>query len=210
MNEKEYFKKLVSLFEAKSDEEEDLPEMASEDRYNVDSGEDAMGNASDQMQTQTNDEQGDLGEEPELGDADYLSSDGERNSNLPPMNDPVAESKKMGKLFDLFKDLLNYSNVFKDSLTTIDMNLLDGEKIGRLRNNIEHVEKIIEKLRKYIIDTLPTEKYEKALYVYILLRTELLTVIKLLRESLELNTAVIDDAKESKEQDKNDQKDQKK
>jgi hypothetical protein len=210
MNEKEYFKKLVSLFEAKSDEEEDLPEMASEDQYNVDSGEDAMGNASDQMQTQTNDEQGDLGEEPELGDADYLSSDGERNSNLPPMNDPVAESKKMGKLFDLFKDLLNYSNVFKDSLTTIDMNLLDGEKIGRLRNNIEHVEKIIEKLRKYIIDTLPTEKYEKALYVYILLRTELLTVIKLLRESLELNTAVIDDAEDPKKQDKNDQKDQKK
>jgi len=210
MNEKEYFKKLVSLFEAKSDEEEDLPEMASKDQYNVDSGEDAMGNASDQMQTQTNDEQGDLGEEPELGDADYLSSDGERNSNLPPMNDPVAESKKMGKLFDLFKDLLNYSNVFKDSLTTIDMNLLDGEKIGRLRNNIEHVEKIIEKLRKYIIDTLPTEKYEKALYVYILLRTELLTVIKLLRESLELNTAVIDDAEDPKKQDKNDQKDQKK
>jgi len=210
MNEKEYFKKLVSLFEAKSDEEEDLPEMASEDQYNVDSGEDAMGNASDQMQTQANDEQGDLGEEPELGDADYLSSDGERNSNLPPMNDPVAESKKMGKLFDLFKDLLNYSNVFKDSLTTIDMNLLDGEKIGRLRSNIEHVEKIIEKLRKYIIDTLPTEKYEKALYVYILLRTELLTVIKLLRESLELNTAVIDDAEDPKKQDKNDQKDQKK
>jgi hypothetical protein len=195
MNEKEYFKRLVSLFEATSEEEDENPEMASEDRYNVDSGEDAMGNSSDQMQTQlTGETESDLGDEPELGDADYLSSDG--GNNLPPMNDPVAESKKMGKLFELFKDLLNYSNVFKDSITTIDMSLLDGEKIGRLRNNIEHIEKIIEKVRNYIIDTLPTEKYEKALYVYILLRTELLTVVKLLRESLELNTMSIDPEEE--------------
>jgi hypothetical protein len=37
------------------------------------------------------------------------------------------------------------------------------------------------------VDTFPTERYEKALYVYILLRTELISIIKLLRESLGLN-----------------------
>jgi hypothetical protein len=186
MNEKEYFKGLVSLFEA----EEDIPDMASEDRFNTDSGEDMMGNASDQMQTQLKSEtESDLGDEPDLGDADYLSSDGGSvSNNLPPMSDTVAESKKTGKLFKLYKDLLNYSSVFKESLTTIDISLLDEEKIGKLRLNIEHVEKIVEKIRDYIIDTLPTEKYEKALYVYILLRTELLTIVKSLRESLNLNT----------------------
>lgn len=184
MNEKEYFRKLVSLFEA----EEDFPEMASEDRYNTDSGRDMMGNAEDQMQTQlTGETEGDLGDEPDLGDADYLSSDGGMNSSLPPMSSKVAESKKMGKLFSLYKDLLNYSSVFKESLTTIDTNLLDMDKVGKLRDSIDHVDRIVDKIRIYIVDTLPTEKYEKALYVYILLRTELLTVVKLLRESLDLN-----------------------
>jgi hypothetical protein len=198
MNEKEYFKNLVSLFEA----EEELPEQASDDRFNVDSGEDEFGNSSDQMQTQlTGETESDLGEEPDLGDADYLSSDG--GNNLPPMNDPVAESKKMSKLFELYKDLLNYSSVFKENIVTIDMSLLDGEKIGRLRSNIEHIEKIIEKVRSYIIDTLPTEKYEKALYVYILLRTELLTVVKLLRESLGLNSMSSDpESEKDKKQEK--------
>jgi hypothetical protein len=198
MNEKEYFKRLVLLFEADSVEDSEAPAMASKDKNNLDAGKDVEGNATDQMKTQTTSEaESSLSDEPDLEDADYLSSDGE-TSSLPPVNDPMADSKKLSKLFELYKDLLNYSSVFKENLVTIDMDLLDGEKIGKLRNNIEHVEKIIEKIRKYMVNNFPTEKYEKALYIYILLRTELLTVVKLLRESLGLNSEVSSDEQDEK------------
>lgn len=45
----------------------------------------------------------------------------------PDILDPTAisEKEKFKKLFDLFEDLLNYINVFSDSLKVIDIGLLD-------------------------------------------------------------------------------------
>jgi hypothetical protein len=185
----DYFKGLVSLFEDISTQN---VAPASEDNFNPDAGanvEDDVQDVEISPETTGDEQPNEDAINSELGDADYLSAEGGFQPNLPPAVDSieVSESKKMAKLFDLFKDLLNYSSVFHETLTTINIDILDAEKINKLRKNINHVDQIIEKLKDYIIKNFPTEKYEKALYVYILLRTELMTVIKLLRESLDLN-----------------------
>jgi hypothetical protein len=194
MEKKEYFRKLVALFEADSLDAGDPGNQAQ--AFVADSGSDVGGNANDRIAPEPQPapgkaDPGSSGAEPvpALGDADYLSASGNSVPGLPPTGDiiNVPEPKKKAKLFGLFRELLNYSNVFVESLTSIDMNLLDMDKIDKVRKNTDQVDDVIGKIRSYVVDTFPTERYEKALYVYILLRTELLTIIKLLRETLGLN-----------------------
>ena len=198
MEKRKYFKGLISLFEAVST---DNVEPASQDKYNPDAGinvdddTQVVGGPKESTGDGQEVENSDINSE--LGDADYLSAEDGLQPSLSSLASSmeVSESTKMAKLFDLFKDLLNYSSVFHETLTTINIDLLDTEKVGNLRKNITQVEQIVEKLKDYIINTLSTDKYEKALYVYILLRTELMTVIKFLRESLDLNRVDDEDTK---------------
>lgn len=193
MEKKEYFRKLVKLFEASRT---DVGEPGAQGQaFAADSGADVAGTAADQPEQTSSEQPGVAGigateEAPgqALGDADYLSA-GAGGLPLPQIADSkeVPEPIKKAKLFELFRDLLNYSNVFVESLTNIDMNLLDMDKIDKVKRNTDQIDDVIGKIRAYLTDTFPTERYEKALYVYILLRTELVTIIKLLRESLGLN-----------------------
>jgi hypothetical protein len=193
MEKREYFKNLVTLFEAsqkEKDQDKKLSEALPEEKQVV---------SQEEMNNDDLNSAGNIEEKPELDDADYLSYD-EMTPGLSPIDDlaQVSEQKKMVKLFGLYRELLNYSTVFYDSLDIIDMNLLDGEKFRQLKENKRTILEVSEKLRSYITDTFVNEKYERALYVYILLRTELVTVIKLLRESLGLNKQT-DEKQEKKE-----------
>ncbi len=194
MNRKEYFRRLVNLFEA--DRADVGNPGAQAQSFAADSGQGVGGNAGDQTAQQFQSQPGapqqaGSGAEPgsQLGDADYLSAGGQGVPAMPQSGEPieVSEAKKKAKLFELLKDLLNYGNVFVESLTSIDMNLLDMDQIDKVKKNTDQVDDVIGKIRTYVVDTFPTERYEKALYVYILLRTELLTIVKLLRETLGLN-----------------------
>jgi len=184
MEKREYFRNLIGLFEA-SQKEKDMDKEFSkplpEEKQIV--PQETVENNSNSA--------GNIEEKPELDDADYLSSD-EFSPGLSPIDDLalVSEQKKMVKLFGLFRELLNYSTVFYDSLDIIDMNLLDGEKLRELRTEKKLILEVIEKLRNYITESFVNEKYERALYVYILLRTELITIIRLLRELLQLNQKI--------------------
>jgi len=99
----------------------------------------------------------------------------------------VSEQKKMLKLLELYRELINYSTVFHDSLDIIDTNLLDSDKNQELRDLKRKLLDLSEKLKDFVIDRFADETYEKALYIFILLRTELLTVIQMLRHLLDLN-----------------------
>ena len=185
----DYYKKLVTLFEATTSKEE-----ASD---GTDKTQDKISNTGSDLNQSIEDpaltEDG-LGFEDDdmsgLDDADYLSSE-EDEVGLSPMMDEevieVSDKQKLLKLFDLFKELVDYSQLFYDSLDTVDFNLLEKDKFDKLRETRTKLFTLIEKLENYINEVFYGEKYEKALYVYILLRTELLTNIKLLREILELN-----------------------
>jgi hypothetical protein len=194
MEKREYFRKLVALFEAESLDAGEPGAQAQ--AFAADSGQGVAATPQDQLAQEQQPapgpaDPGSSGQQPgpALGDADYLAASGANVPGLPPIGDAgeVPEPKKKAKLFELFRDLLNYSNVFVESLTNIDMNLLDMEQIEKIKKNTDQVDDVVGKIRSYVVDTFPTEKYEKALYVYLLLRTELLTIVKLLRETLGLN-----------------------
>jgi len=99
----------------------------------------------------------------------------------------VSDNMRMVKLCDLFYDLRNYEKKFTDSLRSIDLNLLDEDKIKIFWEYMKRVNKQTEKLEDYLKLRIGSDKYEKALYIYILLRTEFLTVVQKLRDLLGLN-----------------------
>lgn len=174
---KEYYSQLIKLYEStKSLKEVDNL---------VDQGNPGIQQeAIPEEQPQEVPQDGNIKENPELDDASYLD-----DLNLSPVESipDTSEQKRKEKMFELFKELMNYSEVFYEDLEKIDSNLLDKEKIDDLRENKNRIKTISEKLRKYIEDDFLKEKYERSLYIYILLRTELITIVKLLRHSFELN-----------------------
>jgi len=191
--EKSYFESLISLYEFKVDDGTNMTQQKIADSGNDVDSDKGLNDLNPEEDFDSGVDSEDLSE---LDDADYLSD--EEASDLSPMIDAieVSDKQKLLKLFDLFKELLDYSEMFQESLEAIDFNLLEKEKNVKLRRSKDKLESMIEKLENYINEVFYGEKYEKALYVYILLRTELLTNIKLLREILGLNE--IQDEKEQK------------
>jgi len=131
-------------------------------------------------------------EDEDLNDADYMNSDGmvdQTTLGLPTTEEPieVSEKQRLLKIFNLLKNLLNYGELFSKSLEIIDTDLLDDEQLKQIQEYTKKIDRLNIKIRSYITDVFPTEKYEKALYVYILLNTELLTAVAALREVLGLN-----------------------
>ena len=123
------------------------------------------------------------------GDADYLMDNTMMDPGLMGMEQvmELPERVKKLKLFELYRELINYTVVFEESLDVIDMNLLDSAKSRELKEYRTRLDALIEKLKSYVKLNYIEEQYEKSLYVYVLMRTELLTIIKLLREMLVLN-----------------------
>jgi len=191
--EKSYFESLISLYEFKVDDGTNMTQQKIADSGNDVDSDKGLNDLNPEEDFDSGVDSEDLSE---LDDADYLSD--EEASDLSPMIDAieVSDKQKLLKLLDLFKELLDYSEMFQESLEAIDFNLLEKEKNVKLRRSKDKLESMIEKLENYINEVFYGEKYEKALYVYILLRTELLTNIKLLREILGLNE--IQDEKEQK------------
>lgn len=137
--------------------------------------------------------------DPGLSDADYLQGDDPMmmEPELSPIEDAieVSEQKKLIKLLGLYRELMNYTTVFYDSLENIDTSTLEKEDNDETRRLKKKILALKDKLRDYIIDRYADEKYEKSLYVYILLRTELLTIITLLRKILGVDKNTKEDTK---------------
>jgi hypothetical protein len=138
--------------------------------------------APEEMTTQEPDTQDSVG----LQDAAYL------NNNYSASNDASSTTvsdnrQKLVELFDLFKKLLDYSENLAESIESTELELLDDKEYSKAADVIAKVKDLSEKIRNYLLNTFEHDAYEKALYAYIMLRTELLTAIKLLRDILKLN-----------------------
>jgi len=212
MSEKNYLRKLVMLFEDEKSEEGLPPETTStkiadkgsdvkEDiEKKADIDDDEIDNELDSLEA--NDKQPIGAEETSssLSDSDELPLS--QDTTMMDNSSDVSEKLKLQKLFDLYRDMIEYERVFIDSLDNIDTNLLDSEKHKKLIDYKSKLDKLENKLKVYITESLPSEKYEKALYNYILMRTELITIVKLLRDVLNLNDLEdkpIQKSKETKE-----------
>lgn len=99
----------------------------------------------------------------------------------------VMKSQKLLKLYNLYKDLLNYCSLFLESLEKIDINLIELETFQILKKYILTVRELTDKINNYMINIYSEEEYEKLLYVYVLFRTELTNCIKGTRDILKLN-----------------------
>lgn len=117
------------------------------------------------------------------GDADYMQD--------PPPEEGLAsqvdETEKKKKLFNLMNELLVYNKYFLNNVNDLSIDMIDDEnfyQIGRLKDRLTSVN---VKLQKYLLDNFVNNEYNRSLYVYILLRTEVLTSVKLLRNLLKID-----------------------
>lgn len=190
MDKKEYFSQLISLYEAavvKPDVEDQAvyaqqQQIADSGNDIVDPNVDPGGSVSPEGMAQ---EEGDGQDSGGLQDAAYLNNYSASNDAS---QTTVSDNRqKLVELFGLFRQLLNYSETFSESIEKTTLELLDEKDYYQALQVIKKVKELSEKIRNYLLNTFENDAYEKALYAYVMLRTELLTAVKLLRDILKLN-----------------------
>lgn len=183
----EYYNMLQSLYEAVSADNVDAFQS------NIaDTGKDLNDDSADpapaqQMQAPAPEEAEDVPED--IGDADYLNNGDALNPADVPQSASPDISKKLIKLHALFVNLINYTESLRDTINDLDLGLLDDSKFNDVNSYETKLGELETKIRDYVIDDLKNDPYERALYVYIVLRTELLTLVKALRQAFGVNTA---------------------
>ena len=182
MEKKEYFSQLISLFEAVSAENVD------QFQQNIaDTGSDVIDpnvdpkSGSEQPEQETSEEQF-ANSDNDLNDAAYLTNSA---SNDAPVESDNRE--KLVELFDLMEHLLNYAETFIDTIDSTDIFSLEDTDVLKMERYKNSIVSLSEKIRTYLINVFKNRTYEQNLYVYVMLRSELLTAIKLLRNVLKLN-----------------------
>jgi hypothetical protein len=177
MEKKKYFESLISLYEAvgMTGSEEVVPQ-----ENIADSGSDVAPEAQNAQAV----EDPNIGEDQDIEDAAYLNPQEqvvpEESISL------VMETQKAVKLFELVEDLLSYGKAFYDSLKIVDKGLLDEKSYVSYLKYSNQVESLINKIESYLINIYNSETYERNLYTYILYRTELISIVKELRNILKL------------------------
>jgi len=192
-NNEAYFKRVLTLFNEASAMSGNYAPVGQEQI--ADTGSDVMPNAQPQEMAPQNQ----MAAEPGMIDPnsqEYLQND----PNAIPadisgqMPDPVSqtEKEKFRKLFDLFNDLLEYTDTFKKNLKFVDFSLLDIKMYKKIKRYIDNIEYLYDKLNNYMKYLFNSDEYDRVLYSYILFRTELLINIKCIRDLLKLNRTDID------------------
>lgn len=186
MTKASYYKSIVSLFEDVSTQNVMSP---AEDKFNPDAG----FNVNDDVKEAEMDPEEIEEEEESLpiqeGPMPEMESYGIQQE---PEFEPT-EVKRKGKMFKLFKQLLTYSSVFHETLNTIIIDSIESEDVRQIQIMTKQIDEIVTKIEDYLLKNFEEDGYEKVLYIYILLRTELLTVIKLLRQTLGLDSDLTDE-----------------
>ena len=119
--------------------------------------------------------------EDSLDDANYMQAEA-------PQEQPADDDKyKKMKLFSLLKNMLNYTESLLKTIENVDMSTLDDENIKKVDRAKIILNSTLMKLKEYIIDIYSEHTYEQGIYIYVLLRSELLTGISIIRETLGLN-----------------------
>lgn len=121
-----------------------------------------------------------------MDDAAYMNDPNAMGGAPAVPETPALETEKKIRLFTLFTNLLEYVDEYKDTLIDMDITLLGVERLRKLDDLRGNINSIRDKVENYILKIFNNEKYEKNLYMYVLLRTELLTNLKYLRSLLGL------------------------
>lgn len=169
----DYFSQLMTLMEATNEEPSDA-EIERNQEIIADTGSDV---------NEENPNENNENYEDEIEDTNYLNTE-QTNSSQLTGNTSLLELEKKKRLFDLFKKLLQYADTFYDSVDSIDVCMVEYEKLEKINKEKNAGRKTKEKIETYIVDGFNVNNYDKSLYIYILLRTELLTIIQNIRKLL--------------------------
>lgn len=170
----DYFSKVVALYEA-AGMDGSVDEVVPQEQI-ADDGSDVNPGMSPDTQDDVSGEEDMNGEDPNMMMQEPAQPDASA----------IMEKQKFVKLFGLFEDLLNYGTSFLDALKMLDSNLLDGETTEKAKKYTDNIKKLTDKVNEYIKSVLSSEEYTKALYVYVLFRTELVSNIKGFRDICKL------------------------
>jgi hypothetical protein len=99
-------------------------------------------------------------------------------------NVPIDEVSRNKKLFDLFNELLTYSKYFQENIRNLATDMLDSESLKNIIKLKFDLNNTVKKINDYMLGQFPKYPYERSLYVYITLRTEIMTEVKLIRDLL--------------------------
>lgn len=185
---KNYYKNLISLFEATAQDkqgqnpnaEEEVPQEEQQPEQQS-----QMPENQEQHPQEANVEAQDGTDG--LDDANYMQQEQGVEQPAEPMPNSSVNPQKLVRLFNLFKNLMNYSDSFEDCLSSIDIDNIDENNFDLYSNLQKDLVSLVEKVKTYLKFNFSNESYEKNLYSYILFRTELLTIIKQLRIILKLD-----------------------
>ena len=189
MEKSNYFNTLLQLYE-----DVDQKEIDQQQQKIADSGSDVedpnvlpKAEPEDQQQSQEETDQDNL------EDTNYLA---QKDQGQALTNQSSNSSGKLVKLFELMQNLLTYSETFNSTLDSVELGLLDNAKLDKANSYKSALDSLKTKIHDYLIDNFEYAGYEENIYAYVLFRTELLTIIKNLRDTLGLND--VDDKDDTK------------
>ena len=114
-------------------------------------------------------------------DADYMSQQNVGNEQPEAPVDEVARKKR---LFELMNDLQVFGTYFLESVKNVALDMIDSEVAAKIKKLKHDISDTVNKIKRYLLDSYVNNDYQRNLYIYVLLRTELLTEVKILRKSL--------------------------
>lgn len=178
MFNKEYFKHLVSFVKlTEAGEEEQLPEEVPAEEQEAAPEE---GTEMDQAPIE--------GEE----DAEGLDDAGYMDQAPPPQTsgiDDATKREQKAKLFDEFTKLKKLAEFIKTSFEEkLSVDLIDSDQSKAVNLLFEKVADVVKKIVDYQLTTFIDRTYEESLYIYMLLRSELTTTLKYVRQVFGMNS----------------------
>lgn len=183
MNSKEYFKSLLSILH-ESDAADAIDREMKETPTNLDAGDGLQDpELENYPETQEgNDESATADENMEgLDDASYMQAP------VDPAIDDITKRQRNTKLFDNFSDLQKMVEYFVESLDSrVSLDLLDNKQTEIISFSKDRMKSLIEKIINYQQNSFLTRQYEENIYMFMLLRSEFLTIIKYIRKILKI------------------------
>lgn len=116
-------------------------------------------------------------------DAAYMNGE-EQGQPEEPSDVAIDETSRNRKLFSLYNELLTYGTYFLENISNVSLDMLEDEQVKKVLVDISDMKQTIQKIKDYILLQYAKYPYQRNLYVYVVLRTELMTEVKIIREVL--------------------------
>ena len=186
MDRKEYFRQLITLYEAPGlPEQNEIADTGADvEEQNLDDGSQVMPEeypTQEGMPAEELPPEGELPPEEGMEDTSYMDQ---------PQEEPqldISDRERKLRLYSLFKNMLNYTESMLKTLDDLELSNLEDEYIKKIDNVKITLNNTKNKIQDYMMRQYADATYEQGIYIYVLLRSELLLGIEILRENLAIN-----------------------